>query len=76
MHEADRETAMRHARILQRTESIGSRSRPTRCRPTPRSRTAPMQWDHTTLVVVEATAGGSDGPWLYLCRHGDRSVDP
>ena len=31
------------------------------CRPTPPSRTAPIAWDSTTLVLVEATAGGKTG---------------
>ncbi len=44
-----------------RRASSGSTSPPTRSRPTPRNRTAPIAWDHTTLVVVEATAGGVTG---------------
>ena len=61
---------------VERRRSIGSRSPPTRFRPTPRSRTAPIAWDSTTLVLVEATAGGDDGPRLLLCRHGDGGADP
>ena len=30
-----------------------------------------ITWDKTTLVLVEATAGGITEPWLHLCRPGN-----
>ena len=59
-----------------RSHRAGRRSPPTRCRPTRRSRTARYAWDATTLVLVEATAGGRTGLGYSYADTVDRDADP
>ena len=34
-----------------------------------------LKWDKTTVVLVEATAGGKAGHWLFLRRRLHRQAD-